>query len=152
MRRCDCEQCKLWIAIQNGDQSLVEHAFSLLGLDGGHYEGYGDSYAGAGACYVLRVGSKRDRSRLAALVRQNESVRRRIVGGLWQEYDLGYKLIAKIFELSSYEERFEIMVAIDIEDSEKRDVRNLLKLLLRLELLPWEDVLLHQTKERRNWA
>ena len=100
----------------------------------------------------LRAGSKRDKSRLARLIRQDEGVRRRIVGGLWQEYDLSHKLIAKIFELSSYDERFEIMATIDIRDSGKFDVRNLLRLLLRLDLKPWEEVLLHQTRDHRNWA
>ena len=152
MRWCDCEQCRLRLALQKDDGSLVEHAFSLLETDGGHYEGYGDSYAGAGACYILRAGSKQDKSRLARLIRNDEGVRRRIVEGLWQEYELSHKLIAKIFELSSYDERFEIMVRVDIRDSEKFDVGDLLRLLLRLDLKPWEEVLLYQTKDHRNWA
>jgi hypothetical protein len=152
MRWCDCEQCRLWSALGNDDRSLVEYAFSLLGTDGGHYEGYGDSYAGAGACYILRAGSQQDRNRLARLVRRDEAVRRRIVEGLWHEYGLSHKLIAKIFELSDYELRFDILVTIDIRDSEKYDVRDILRLLLRLDLKPWENTLLRMTEDHRHWA
>jgi hypothetical protein len=152
MRWCDCEQCRLWSALQKDDRSIVEHAFSLLGTDGGHYEGYGNSYAGAGACYILRAGSKLDRNKLARLIRNDEGVRGRIVAGLWHEYELGYQLIARIFELSDYDQRFEIMATIDTRDSEEFDVRNLLRLLLRLDLKPWEEILLHLTMNHRNWA
>lgn len=152
MRWCDCEQCRLWTALKDDDRSLVDHAFSLLGSDGGHYECYGDSYAGAGACYILRAGSKQDKNRLARLLRKEEGVRCRIVGGLWHEYELSQKLIAKIFELSDYEQRFDTIATIDIRDSEKSDVRGLLRLLQRLDLKPWEETLLHLTQEHRNWA
>ncbi|WP_435009676.1 hypothetical protein P12x_000925 [Tundrisphaera lichenicola] len=140
------------MALQKDDRSLLEHAFSLLGMDGGHNECYGESSAGAGACYILRAGSKQDRSRLSRLIRNDEAVRRRIVDGLWQEYGLSHKVIAKIFDLSNYDDRFEIMVRVDIRDSEKFDVRDLLRLLLRLDLKPWEEILLHLTKNHRNWA
>jgi hypothetical protein len=153
MRWCDCEQCRIWSALERDDRSQVEHAFTLLGTDArGHYEHYGDSYAGAGACYILRVGSKQDRTRLARLVAKDEEVRRRILGGLWRAYALGYKLIARIFELSDYDQRFEIIATLDIRDSEKTDIRDLLRLLLRLELKPWEDTLLRMTEDHRNWA
>ena len=118
----------------------------------GHYEHYGDSYAGAGACYILRAGSNDDRKRLTRRIKQDEAVRRRIINGLWHEYELSHKLIARIFDLSDYDQRFEIMVTLDIRDSEKSDVSNLLRQLLRLNLKPWEDVLLHQTEDHRNWA
>ncbi len=152
MRRCNCEQCRLWSALQEDNRSLVEHAFSLLETDGGHYESYGDSYAGAGACYITRAGSKQDRARLARLIRKDERVRCRIIEGLWDEYELGHKLIARIFELSDDEQRFDIMVTIDIRDSVKFDVRDLLRLLWRLDLKPWEETLLNLTGAHRNWA
>jgi|SRR5687768_16354547 len=153
MRWCDCEQCRLWTAHQRDDRSLIEHAFSLLDSDApGHYDNYGDSYAGAGDCYILRVGSEDNTRRLARRIKQDEPVRRRIVGGLWHEYALSHKLIARIFELSDYDQRFDILVALDIRDSEKADVSGLLRLLLPLDLKPWEDTLLHQTQAHRNWA
>src|SRR5687768_10402472 len=109
MRWCDCEQCGLWSALQRDDRSLIDHAFSLLDSDAqGHYEHYGDSYAGAGACYILRVGSENEKKMLARRVKEDEAVRRRIVDGLWHEYELAHKLIARIFELSDYDRRFDI--------------------------------------------
>ena len=66
--------------------------------------------------------------------------------------ELGHQLIAKIFELSDYDQRFEIMATIDIRDSEEFDVSNLMRLLLRLDLKPWEEILLHLTIDHRNWA
>jgi hypothetical protein len=149
---CDCEQCKLWTALQKDDRSLVDHAFSLLESEGGHYEGYGDTYAGAGACYILRVGSKQDKDRLARLIRKDEVLRSRIVEGLWDEYGLGYKLISKIFELSAPEQRHDILVAVDIRASESFDISKLVGLLLRQELKPWEEVLIRQTLDHRHWA
>jgi hypothetical protein len=91
------------------------------------------------------------KGRLARRIRSDADVRRR-VARLRHEYELSQKLIATVFQLSTLEERFEILATIGIRDSEFFDVRRLILRLLTLDLKPWEDTLLRMTEAHRHWA